>query len=101
MQWKSSNSLHPKKSQENIDLFLRMQRVVHQEFFPPGQTLKHKFYLKVLEHLREQVHHIRPKMFPNKWILHHDNVPSHAVLSVSFLVEKSIMVMEYLRSHSM
>jgi hypothetical protein len=45
--------------------------IVHQEFVSAGQTINKKFYLLVLEHLEEQVHCVRPELFPDKWILHH------------------------------
>jgi hypothetical protein len=39
---------------------------------------------------------VRPELFPNKWILHCDSVPSHKVLSImQFLAPKKIMVLEY------
>jgi hypothetical protein len=42
------------------------------------------------------VNHVRPELFTNKWILHHDNVPSHSGLSIKgFLVKKSIMILEH------
>jgi hypothetical protein len=38
----------------------------------------------------------RPELWPNDWILHHENAPAHKALSVKqFLVQKSITEMEY------
>jgi hypothetical protein len=69
------------------------QGIVYQELVPPGQTVNEKMYLQVLEHLRKQVHCLRPELFADKWILHHDNVPSHSVLFIKeFLVEKKLTV---------
>jgi hypothetical protein len=32
----------------------------------------------------EGVHRKRPELWPNDWILHHDNAPAHKALSSSF-----------------
>jgi hypothetical protein len=89
MQWKSPSSRRPKKAQMSkskvktiLICFFDCKGTVHREFVPPGQTVNQKFYLQVLERLRQQVCHVRPELFPNKWILHHDNAPSHTELSV-------------------
>jgi histone-lysine N-methyltransferase SETMAR len=38
----------------------------------------------------------RPELWPNDWILHHDNAPAHKALSVKqFLAQKSIIEMEH------
>jgi hypothetical protein len=38
----------------------------------------------------------RPKIWPDKWILHHDNAPLHDVLIVrEFLAKKSITKLDY------
>jgi hypothetical protein len=37
-----------------------------------------------------------PQLWPNDWVLHHDNAPAYKVLSVKqFLAQKSITKMEY------
>jgi hypothetical protein len=43
------------------------------------------------------VHRKRPELWPNNWILHHENAaPAHKVISVKqFLAKKSITEMEY------
>ena len=40
------------------------------------------FYKDVLESLRKRVIHMRPDI-TDKWMLHHDNTPSHTVLSIT------------------
>jgi hypothetical protein len=38
----------------------------------------------------------RPELWPNSWILNHDNPPAHKALSVKqFLAQKSITEMEH------
>jgi len=42
------------------------------------------------------VHRKGPELWPNGWILHHDNVPAHKVPFVKqFLAKKPITEMEY------
>jgi len=44
--------------------------------------------------LREAVCKERPELWPDEWIFHHDNAPSHKVLSVKqFLAQKTITEM--------
>jgi hypothetical protein len=51
--------------------------------------------VEILKRLREAVLRKRPEIWPNDWILHHDNAPDHKALSVKkFLVQKSITEME-------
>ena len=53
--------------------------------------------MEVLKRLRENVRRKRPEYFANNsWILHHDNAPAHAALSVTeFLATKQITVLEH------
>jgi transposase len=42
----------------------------------------------------ESVRRKKPELWPDKWILHHDNAPAHDALRVrEFLVKKSITKM--------
>jgi hypothetical protein len=42
------------------------------------------------------VHRKRPELWPNDWILHHDNAPDHKALFVKqFMAQKSITEMEH------
>jgi hypothetical protein len=42
------------------------------------------------------VHRKRPELWPNIWILHHDNAPANKAISVKqFLAQKSITEMEH------
>jgi len=68
-------------------------RIVHKEWVPAGQTVNRYYYKDFLERLRKRVIRVRPNI-ATYWILHHDNVPVHAVFSVTqFLTSKGIAVM--------
>jgi histone-lysine N-methyltransferase SETMAR len=66
---------------------------VHKEWVPAGQTVNQYYYTEILEKLRKRVMWVCPNIAKNR-ILHHDNAPTIAVLSVAqFLTYKCIMVM--------
>ena len=71
--------------------------LLHYEFVPIGQTVNQVYYLEVLKRVREKVRRKRHELFANNsWILHHDNAPAHAALSVrKFLATKQITVLEH------
>jgi hypothetical protein len=67
-------------------------KIVHFEFLERGRTVNQHCYLEILARLREAVRQRRPELWPDAWILHHDNALSHDVLAVwEFLAKKSIM----------
>jgi hypothetical protein len=37
-----------------------------------GQTVNQKFHLQILKFLRLHVRHMKPDLFPDKWIILHD-----------------------------
>jgi hypothetical protein len=47
-----------------------------------GRTVNQHCYLEILERLREAVRRIRSELWPDAWILHHDNAPAHDALAV-------------------
>ena len=53
-------------------------------------------YLEVLRRLQESVRRKRPGIWPDKWILHHDNAPAHDALRFrEFLAKNSITKMDH------
>ena len=72
---------------------------IHYEFVLTGQIVNQVYYsyLEVLKRLREKVRRKRPELSANNSrILHHDNAPAHAALSVrEFLGTKQITVLEH------
>jgi len=103
MQWKTQNSPRPKKAyiswsqvKAKLVCFFDHKRIVHYEFNAQGQTVNQPCYLEVLTRLRECVRKKRPRLWPGKWILHHDNSPAHDVLRVrEFLAKNSITKMDH------
>jgi len=71
--------------------FFDQTGIVHYEFIAQGQMVNQQCYLEALTRLQEPVRRKRPGLWPDKWILHHDNAPVHDVLRVhEFLAKKSI-----------
>jgi hypothetical protein len=65
--------------------------IFHFEFIPQARTFSRAYYslVEILRRLHEAVRRKRPELWPNDWILHHDNVPAHKALSVKqFLAQK-------------
>jgi hypothetical protein len=53
--------------------------------------------VEILKQLCEAVRRERPEVWPNYWILHHDNAPAHKKLHIKhFLAQKLITEMEHL-----
>ena len=84
IQWKTQNSPRPKKARMSRSLvktllvcFFDHKGTVHYEFIAQGQTVNQQSYLEVLKRLQESVLRKRPGLWPDKWILHHDKVPTH------------------------
>jgi hypothetical protein len=50
---------------------------------------KNAYYVEMLKQLHEVVHRKGPELWPNDWILHHDNIAAHKALRVKqFLAQK-------------
>jgi histone-lysine N-methyltransferase SETMAR len=60
------------------------------------QTVDQAHYVEILKRLYEAVRTNRPELWPNDWILHHENSPAHKTLSIKqFMAQKSITEMEH------
>jgi len=83
LQWTTQNSPRPKnacmsRSQVKAMLvcFFDHKGLVQYEFIAQGQTVNQHCYLEVLTRFWESVQRKRPGLWPDKWILHHDNAPA-------------------------
>ena len=103
MQWKTQNSPRPKKARMSrsevktmLVCFFDHKGIVHYEFVKQGQTVSQQCYLEVLTRLRESVQRKIPGLWPDNWILHHDNAPAHDALRIrEFLAKNSITKMDH------
>jgi hypothetical protein len=76
--------------------FFSHKGIVHYEFIAEGQTMNQQCHLEVLARLRESVWRKRPELWPEKWILCHDNASAHDASRVrEFLAKKSITKMDH------
>jgi hypothetical protein len=73
-------------NEENTHLVLRHIRF---KFIPQGQVANEGYYLEIMKRLREDVGTKGPEIWPNVWILHHDNAPAHTALSVNQFLAKN------------
>jgi hypothetical protein len=75
--------------------FFAIEDVVHHEFLSQGQTVNRRYYLEMLNRLRENVRKKRPQLWRNNsWFLHHDNALTHAsLLSRDFLANMNTTVL--------
>ena len=103
-QWKLPGSPRPKKawmqkSQVKVMLitFFDHQGMVHHEYVPHDQTANQHFYKEVLTRLMAKIWHMRRELWAsNTWILHHNNAPAHAALSVrQFLATKQVTILDH------
>lgn len=98
IEWKSQNSPRPKKARMSHSQFKTMlvcffnhKVTVYFEFIAQGEKVNQQCHLEVLTRLWESVQTKRPKLWPDKWILHYVNAPVHDALRVrEFLAKKSI-----------
>jgi hypothetical protein len=83
------------KKKTMLITFFNIKGSVHFECIPQKQTVDQAYYVEILEWLHESVHRERPELWPNNWILTHDNAPPHKALSVKqFLAQKLISEIE-------
>jgi hypothetical protein len=55
--------------------------ILHYQFIPQGQTVNQAYYMEIPKWLQEVVRRKKPELWPNDWILHHQNASTHKVLS--------------------
>ena len=97
MQWKTAESLRPKKahmSKSKIKVmlitFFDQKGMVHYEFVPEGEIVNQHFYQQVLICLHNRVQCSWQELWSDKsWLLHHDNAPIHKAISVRQLLVKN------------
>jgi histone-lysine N-methyltransferase SETMAR len=103
-QWKTPSSPRPKKARQvrssvktMLIAFFDAEGLVHHEFLPQRETMNQTVYIAVLQRLRDPIRRKRPhKWSSGTWLLHHDNAPCHAALSVrEFLAKHSILVVPH------
>jgi transposase len=77
--------------------FFDAEGLVHHEFLLQRQTMNQTVYITVLQRLRDAVRRKRPhRLSSGTCLLHHDNAPCHAALSVrEFLAKHSIPVVPH------
>ena len=107
-QWKLPGSPRPKKAQMQksqvkvmLITFFDHQGMVHHEYVheyvPHNQTVNQHFYKEVLTQLMAKIWCKRRELWvSNTWILHHNNAPAHAALSVrQFLATKQVTILDH------
>jgi hypothetical protein len=75
--------------------FFDIKGIINFDFIPQAQTVNQAHYMQTMKQLHEAVCTKGPELWPNDWILHHNNAPAHKAFSVKqFLAQKSITEME-------
>jgi histone-lysine N-methyltransferase SETMAR len=70
--------------------FFDHKGTVHYESIAQEQRVKEQCYFEVPTRLQESLRRERPKLWPDKWILHYDKAPVHdALIFCKFLAKKS------------
>jgi hypothetical protein len=77
------------KDNERTGKLTAQMKIVHFEFLEQGGTVNQHCYLKISAKLRKDVHQRRPELWPDSWILHHDNAIAHEALTVQEFLAKN------------
>jgi hypothetical protein len=79
-----------------IRILTGQMKIVNFEFLEQGRTVNQHRYLEILARLCEAVSRRRLELWPDAWILHHDNALAHDALALrEFLAKKSIMKLDH------
>jgi hypothetical protein len=71
-------------------------KIIHFELLEQGRTVNQHCYLEILARLREALCRRGLELWPDAWILHHDNALAHDALAVwEFLAKKSTMKLDH------
>jgi hypothetical protein len=71
-------------------------KIVHFQFLEQGRAVNQHCYLEILARLREAVRQRRLELWPDAWILYHDNALARDALAVrEFLTKKSIVKLDH------
>ena len=76
--------------------FFENKGIVHYEFISQGQTVNQQCYLELVTRLWECVRRKLPRLWSDKWILHHDSASAHDAVRVQeFQAKNSITKMDH------
>ena len=96
LEWHTENLPRPKKARMTklkikfmLICLMDSAEIIYKEFVPSEQTVNQHFYHEVLERLRKRVARVRPDI-KEKLVLHHDNAPCHAALSITEFFVKEV-----------
>jgi hypothetical protein len=70
--------------------FCDIKGTVRSEFISQPQAVSWAYYVGILKRLREAVLIKRPELWPNDWILQHDNAPAQKALSIKQFLDQKI-----------
>jgi histone-lysine N-methyltransferase SETMAR len=72
--------------------FFNSGGIIHKEFVPPGHMVNKEYYVKVLSHLVQRIHRVRPQFQERgSWFHLHDSATPHTAVSVQqFLAKQGI-----------
>jgi hypothetical protein len=101
-EWLKESSHVEITNENNARKFSYISRVLftvnslHKASQSVSQSVSHAYCVQILKQLWETVRREMPELWPNDWILHHENIPTHKALSVKqFLAQISITVMKH------
>jgi hypothetical protein len=64
-------------------------KIIHFDFLEQGRTVNQHCYLEILARLLKAVRRRRPEIWPDAWILYHDNALAYDGLAVREFLAKN------------